>query len=462
MRLLIQTVCLGLAASSFGVGCDWKKLDAAVEKAPVLSVGAPGGYLGNDVGRLVVALPPPADRPEVAARFFMASITKVAAAVVELDAKGKATVINVPDTVMAPLNNTPMGSVALATRPDEAFPSVLLGVPDFKTADIRNGAMFRLKILPGGTFMLEAGLLPPPALATGMKAQQYVGIQGYGRGVASGPVSGNASFDDWVVVGNAGVALIEDGAANLPQVVTPASACGVDINPIRLGHLFELSRPVAIGDLLPASPGGEIAVGVPDAVGTGKVVVLTREATELGCPTTISVPGSPGFGSSVAVGDVNGDAVADLIVGAPQDKVYVFFGPLAAAVAPQPGLVINAPAGAQAGDFGARVVLAEVDAVPGPEIVVAAPNYPAGGKTGTGALFVFKADGAQLPLTIEDLDPEANSNLGEAITVVPFRNPSCAAGGERPMLVAGANEEAFAYFALPGGLPDPRCFPASN
>jgi hypothetical protein len=65
-------------------------------------------------------------------------------------------------------------------------------------------------------------------------------------------------------------------------------------------------------------------------------------------------------------------------------------------------------------------------------------------------------------LTIADQDPNANANLGEAITVVPFRNPSCAVGPDRPVLVAGANEEVFTYFALPGGLPDPRCFPASK
>lgn len=464
MRSVIQGVFVGAALVSMGPGCDWRKLEKAVDKAPVLSVSAPGGYLGNDVGRLVVALPPPAESPTVSARFFMASITKVSAAVVDLDAQGKPTVYNVPDSVLAPLTSATIGSVALATRPDEAFASVLLGVPQYKTGEFKNGGMFRLKIQPGATapvFVLELPLLPPAALVPGNKAAQFTGIQGYGRGVASGAVSGNPGFDDWVVVGNAGVALIEDGVASLPQIISPASLCGLDHNPLRLDHLYEFSRTPAIADLIPSVPGGEIAVGVPDATGVGKVVILSREAAgALGCPIIISVAGNPGFGTSVVAGDVNGDAISDLVVGSPPSNTFVFFGPFVPGVAPVPSLTIPAPATATAADFGARTALMEFDAVPGPELIVAAPGFASGATPAAGAVFAFKADGTLLPLVIADHDPDESSNLGEGLAIVPFRNAGCAAGAIQSVIVAGGNEEVFTYFKLPGALPDPRCFPA--
>lgn len=472
----IQVVCVSVAVTSLVAGCDWRKLDQAVERAPVLSVSPPSGYLGADVGRLVVALPPPADKPDVSARYFVASITKVAAALVELDAQGRPTVYNVPDSILGGLNSAVIGSLASATRPDEAFPSVLLGVPEYKVGEFKNGAMFRLRIQPGATgptFVLDPVILPLAGLAPGggnpgapgnVAMGPFVGFQGFGRGIASGAVAGDPNFDDWVVVGNAGVSLIEDGAAAVPAVITPASACQLDFSPLRLDHLYERSRNPAIADIIPSLPGGEIAVGVPNATGTGggKVVILTREATgPLGCPITLTVPGVPGFGSSVVAANVIGDAAVDLLVGAPLDKVYVFAGPFVPGVAPAPALIISAPASAQTADFGARIALMELDAAPGPEIMIAAPGFVTGGKAAAGAVFAFKADGTPFsanPFT--DHDPDANANLGEGLAVVPFRNPACAAGPSRPLLVAGANEEVFTYFQLPGALPDPRCFPA--
>lgn len=466
MRLLVQTVCLGVALGALGSSCDWQKLDKAVERAPVLSLKAPGGYLGGDVGRLVIALPPPAELPEVSARFFVASVTKVAAAVVDLDATGKATVHNVPDSVLFPLTSSPIGSVALATRPDEAFPSVLLGVPLFKTGEIQDGAVFRLKIQPGPVFVLESGILPQLTLARGFKATEFNGLAGFGRGVASGHVSGNPDFHDWVLVGNAGVSIIEDGAGTTPAISTPASLCELDLNPLRLDHLYRFSRTPAIADLI-ATPGGEVAVGVPDATSFGKVVILTREvnamgAPTIGCPVSIKMPGVPGFGASVVAGDVNGDPSPDLVVGAPPDKVFVFFGPFVPGIEAAPAFVITAPVGAQTADFGARVALMELDGMPGNEVMVAAPGLAVGSASGAGGVFAFKANGTPVPgfVTVSDHDPEANSGLGEGLAVVSFRNAACAPGTTRSVLVAGANEEVFTYFKLPGALPDPRCFPA--
>jgi hypothetical protein len=476
MRFSSSIFFAAAVVATLVTGCDWRKLDKAVERAPVLSVRAPGGYLGNDVGRTVVALPPPSDMPNISARYFVASTANVAAALVDLDAQGRPTVYNVSDAVLSPLNSELIGSIAVASRTDEPFPSVLLGVPRYKSGEFHNGALFKLKIQPnaggkpGPVFVLDPAILPLPTLAAGKRQ-----LQGYGIGVAAGAVKGIKGFDDWVVVGNAGVGLIENGAAGVPALITPSSTCELDFNPLRTGHLYENSRNPAIGDLIADLPGGEIAVGVPDAGGGkgGRVVILSRGATGvLECPIVLTLPGVDGFGSSVAIGYLNDDTSPDLIVGAPLGKVYVFYGPLITTaggttpVVAVPNLVISAPPGAESSDFGARVVLMEADGAPGPELMISAPGFPAGGVIGAGQIFAFKADGTPLPsLTISAHDPDENSNLGEGLAVLQFRNAGCGPGVTRSVLVGGANEEVFSYFQLPGfnlpgAFPDPRCFPA--
>ncbi|MCG5055692.1 MAG: hypothetical protein KA712_22270 [Myxococcales bacterium] len=433
-------------------GCDWRKLDEAVENAPVRSTEAPSDYLGTDVGRLVVALPPPDDKPEVSARFLVASVTKVAAALIDVDRFGKTTAYNVPDTVLAPLAGQPATALAAAApRPDEGVPSVLIGTARFKVADIPFGGVFRLLIQPGPTFRLADQQVQAPLTLAGDPA---TGAKGFGRGVATGNVSGLPQFEDWVIQADFGVTLVEDGAL---AVLTPASRCLVapDLN---RALIYQRGLNPAIGDFIPELPGGEIAVGVPAAAGAGAVVLLSRQPAELDCPLSISVPGLPTFGSSVAAGFVNADAFVDLVVGAPPSQVLVFLGPFNPAVPPVPAVVFTAPPDATQAEFGARVALIEADGVPGLEVAIAAPAFPASGTLGAGAVYLYNVNAPALPFAVvTDHDPEANAGLGEGLAVVPVRNASCVQGAVRHMLVAGANEEVFSYYKLPGALPDIRC-----
>jgi len=110
------------------------------------------------------------------------------------------------------------------------------------------------------------------------------------------------------------------------------------------------------------------------------------------------VAGAERFGASVALADVRGDSVPELIVGVPQGGIsgqgeVRIFTPLPGGLA----LTVT-DSTARSREFGARVTTADFDGDGKKEIVVGSPGnfYQAGALAGSGAVQVFRGDGTPL------------------------------------------------------------------
>jgi hypothetical protein len=254
--------------------------------------------------------------------------------------------------------------------------------------------------------------------------------------------------------------------------VVSASTCAV-----ALPTPPDLYRSLAVARFLSDGAGyQQIAVGLPVKGGAGKVVILqysTASGTaELVCASKpgLSVPGGnpPGFGTSlVAVPDVSGDGLADLVVGAPPDRAYLLFSPFDGSR--QPLLITNADAGSE---FGQRVALVgTIDSKGIQKIAITALQADVGSTKKAGQVFVYElaylddpssrvAVGSQLVATVNDGNPTAKTEFfGIGLADLEFNSSgACAKGKDAHLLVAGADAGIFTFFRFPGSGPDPRCF----
>lgn len=179
------------------------------------------------------------------------------------------------------------------------------------------------------------------------------------------------------------------------------------------------------------------------------------------------------FGSSLAVGDFNGDGVPDLAVGAQGEAIgdnnkagalFVYDGNRVGALQHLHGLTQNGLGDDEAGDFlGAHTVFADLDGDGKDELIASAPEEKLGSDpVRRGALFIWREDGGTLKpwfsksfaqsdvtllgqsdLTAADLDGD-----GKAEVVATFRR----AGKTRVMVLrrSGNGMAVIAEYAAPG------------
>jgi hypothetical protein len=436
---------LGALALLAAVGCNWGDFDTVLEKAPVLSMGAPDGYGSRDVGKVVLPLSVPAAKSAtVAARFLVAGTETPSLAVIELDTSGRPHSYTPTGVEIMDMNGEAKASVKSAVELEDR--RVLLGTPSYALASqmLVRGRIYLLQLVDTPSGGLEFKITranDPPGDRLNL-----------GLGVAAGKISGGAP-QDFVVASANDVVLLEDGN----EAMAVVSKCDLALDPAT-PEKYRF-RALATADLL-AGGGDEIAVGLPREGNTpGKVVILTRAADGLDCTVTFESPEKQAhFGNSILAGDFTGDGKPDLLVGAPPTRAYLFAGPFSPGAAPaaqelrHPSLMDNT----STGDFGFRVGALDVDGMPGVEFLVSAPDLPVEGKIGAGQVFVFKRDRTPLG-EVKDNSPGADASFGFTLNGLRFAPPA-GCGAERNVLLVGASKEVFTFFRLPGGPADPRCF----
>ncbi len=454
-------VFVTLLALAPGLACDWREFDKTVVKAPVASVTAPDGFSSGDFGRVLLALDPPRGNAKAVARFLAASPENPSVAVMDFDAVGGVVPHNIPEAVLADMI---AGKGAVKSAALLADGRVLLGSPNYGTTSTMpgNGRLFFLSVKAGDLgleFVLIKGAEPP------------TGSRRLGLGVAAGNISGSPTAQDFVAVSQTDVVLYEDGSEQKDKVFIASAqpkCAGVELSEPLYQSGVAGFRAVAVGDFLQGNDADEIAVGAPHDGAPGTVLIMAKVGGVLDCPVVLSAPAdlaaatASAFGTSLAVGDFDGDGKKDdLLVGAPPERAFLYLGPITATSMPARVLQVpDVPPGGVTGGFGTRVAAVDVDGMPGPELVVSAPDLSYRSVPGGGQVFVFRSDGS-LFAKVGDHDPEDHGGFGNSIAELKFAAPACATGaaaGDRTLLSIGSRKEVFTYFQLPGGPADPRCF----
>ena len=189
--------------------------------------------------------------------------------------------------------------------------------------------------------------------------------------------------------------MVIPGAAELPEASTFAAATPLTISGLAgtTNSAEDLQAPL----LADVDNDGSIDLAVPDPTGAGLRIFydaadLSGDILATDADLTISGPG--GFGTEVVYGDVRGDGIPDILVGAPLNslgqsgRAYVFASTVLGAGGELDTSAALVSFGAtQSGGFGARVRLADVDADGADEIII-----PDNGSFGAnGGLFIFQA-----------------------------------------------------------------------
>lgn len=216
----------------------------------------------------------------------------------------------------------------------------------------------------------------------------------------------------------------------------------------------------------------------------GRVVIAAVNATDvevLGC-----VDGAEGHGGATAAGDLDGDGVPEVVIGATDESaaisgsVVVYdvsmlsgaVGCEAAGTTDDPtGVTIACPEGAHGVtcdpnmSFGASLAIGDVDADRVGDLIVGAPRTDVDGQHAAGAVYLFRGLPSGLDVTgvdvLIDSDPGAGDLLGAAVTMTQTHLDDPGQVRSEPVAGAPGSEELFVFLcsALANDTPliGPRC-----
>ena len=429
-----------LLLAGFGVmGCNPSDFNTILDKAPVQEMGTEGSSTGS---LFVLPLPAPDPATKVAARMLVSRKDSSYLAVADYDMNGKVTQSRAND--VESVLGFPVHSSA--RRLDGA---IILGTPSSPGGATPGGKVTTLSV---GN---KADGTPAFGILSSVQGVGHMGIS-----VAAGRVTGVAT-GDFVAVADNYVYLI-DTNPTLPQIASTTDSCQV----LPKGNAYDF-RPVVVADLL-AGAFDEIVLG-GQVAGQGQVVFVQYEGTNvLPCPNkALTLGTSVSFGTSLAVGDFDGDLNMDLAVGAPPNHVYVYFGPLDAHFGPAATATTYDVdiAGTAVTQFGKQIATYHLPGQASAQLLVADPVASSPGAVGKVMLFNITRGTAatpgtyQLVATLFDSNEDSDPGLfGLNLGGVEFNAGLCGPTGTTQLVPwASLGPNVLTFFAYGGGS-DPRCF----
>jgi hypothetical protein len=455
MRRIVLSLAVLLAA------CNPNDFNTALDRAPVQFIARPDGF-GSNGGRVLLPLPPPADQPKMAARLLFAGTESPSLGVADFDGDGKPHVQTIDENDLATMGLTNDGggitSIALLGGPTPNSPGTLaLGMAhhiDPAGPQVPGGLVAFANLVPGTNGKLS--LQRVGAATNGSDRPGHFGLA-----VATGRVTQPAT-DEAIVVGDVSVHIMDPSAGPLAHTncMTPS------------GLPPDFYRSLAVADFL-SGGNHEIAIGLPVLGGTGLVFLLQYgpnpnnpmgpaelfcAGTPFGMPNASGEAAMAGFGTSLTpVPDLNGDGLAELVVGAPPDRAYLIYSPFDGSRPAKLFIKDDATS-----EFGQRVALVDIDADGVKELAITALQANVGNTPKAGQVFVYKIDGdGKTPVAVlYDSSPTAKTEFfGIGLADLEFNSArTCPKGRDAHVLLAGADAGIFTFFHFARSAPDPRCF----
>lgn len=296
----------------------------------------------------------------------------------------------------------------------------LIGAPIVLACDLRQRANWAVMDVPGEPFVL------------GLSQQMFTLVEG--PSLPAGGFTFAGPFPDLNAIGDVAVWL--QAAAFDPQapngyaitravrhdpllLETDDHLASTEFNTgTRYGYAVEAIDLVggSEAELVVALPGADPS-GVSEA---GEVRIL--DGASLNVLTSLvspSLQSGAWFGSSIAGGDVTGDGVVDLVVGARYEDeagvvdagaVYVFEGPTWSTVSR-----LVSPLPEATARFGHSVAVTDWTGDGIADVVVGAPRESSGGFVQAGRVHIFAGPGLLAPITIDNPTPQTWAKFGYAL-----------------------------------------------
>lgn len=236
--------------------------------------------------------------------------------------------------------------------------------------------------------------------------------------------------DEWEVAhglnpANAADAALDpdgDGISNLQEFLNNTNPLLADAARISNGISLatasddELGYRVAAGDIN-KDGFSDVVAGAPTYQGQGAIMISYGSAGEVTTSDPITVTGTTGFGSAVAVGDVNNDGYADIAVKSDQG-VYLYLAGAGGLSAP---ILIQGPNTATT-RFGTALLIVDIDNDSLPDLIITSPEDTIGTYTVNGAVYVYRASSQYWQQATPQFDMAisirlANAKLGDSLAV---------------------------------------------